>query len=578
MVSYYRARAQGGAGLIIVESAYVNTERPIGHLAVHTDYFIPGLNRLAEAIKEEGCRAFLQINHRGALFGKKVNDLTRNEIYQLIKDFGKGAVRARQAGFDGIEIHGGNAYVMHQFLSPRVNQRKDEFGSNLEGRIRFPLLVYEECRAAVGDSFPISFRLNGDEFIEGGWDVAQAGRLAMELDKRGVSAIHVTGGGMETRYWHTQPMALPRGCLVPVARQIKKQVLAPIIAVGRINNPALAEKILRDGDADLIAVGRGLIADPQFPIKASKGEEESINSCIACNYCRSRIVKNYPLRCASNPMAGRETEFRAEKSKVRKKVWVVGGGPAGMAAAKALDERGHDVSLFESKEKLGGQIQLAVLPPCKDELKNLLNFLVTSVKRSGTRVFLRETVTLTKIEEARPDAVVIATGSKPLFLELGHPPAMQRSARQVLEQGAEPEKIYVVVGGGLVGCETAEFLADQGKAVTIVEVLPEIGMEYEPNTRALLLQRLKERGVTLLPGSEIVKIVDKKVHLRDKKTNAVSILDSEIIVFACGARSEKELWDRVKSVSDNVFLIGDARDPRGIAEAIFEGTKIADQI
>lgn len=574
MVSYYRERARGGVALIIVESAYVNTERPIGHLAIHSDYFIPGLNRLAEAIIEEGCLAFVQLNHRGALFGKNVNDLSKDEIFQLIKDFGKGAARAKAAGFNGFEIHSGNVYLMHQFLSPKVNQRKDEFGLTLEGRIRFPLLVFEECRKTVGDQFPIFFRLNGEEFVEGGWDVSQSQVLAKELEKRGVTAIHVTGGGFETRYWHTQPMALPRGCLVPVAARIKEVLSVPVIAVGRINDPELAETILRKHDADMVGIGRGLIADPFFPLKALRGDHESINRCVACNYCRSRVaVNNYPLRCMVNPMAGREDEFHFEEAKEKKRAWVIGGGPAGMTAATILDGRGHDVSLFEAKERLGGQLRLAVLPPYKDELKNLLDLLIRSVEKSRVRIFLHQTVTWAEIKEAMPDVVVLATGSNPVRLDLKDQSTIQKTAWEVLEEGPGKEERYLVVGGGLVGCETAEFLADRGKRVAIVEILPEIGAELEPNTRTLLMQRLGQKKVDLFPETEIERIVERKVCLRNKNNGEKTVLDIEVIVFACGSQAERGLHEKIRSLLGDVHLIGDSREPRGIAEAIFEGTK-----
>ena len=311
---YYRVRAAGGAGLIITESCYISMERPTGHLAIHSDDFLPGLNLLAETIQEENCLTFVQLNHRGILHGKNVNDLTQEEIKRFFKEFGAGAARAKAAGFNGIEIHGGNVYLIHQFLSPRVNKRQDEYGGDLQARLRFPLRILEECRNQVGDDYPVFFRLNGNEFIEGGWDLAQARVLALELEKGRVDAIHVTAGGFETRYWHTQPMALPRGCLIPIVAEIKKIVTVPVIAVGRINNPELAEEILQQGQADLVAIGRGLIADPDFPRKAFQGRASEINQCVACNYCRSRVAwKNYPVRCAVNPLAGREGDLQFQK-------------------------------------------------------------------------------------------------------------------------------------------------------------------------------------------------------------------------------------------------------------------------
>jgi 2,4-dienoyl-CoA reductase-like NADH-dependent reductase (Old Yellow Enzyme family)/thioredoxin reductase len=570
---YYQVRAAGGVGLIITESCYISTQRAIGHLAIHSDDFLPGLNLLAETIQEENCLAFVQLNHRGILHGKNVNDLTRKEIHQFFKDFGAGAARARAAGFDGIEVHGGNVYLMHQFLSPRVNKRRDEYGGDLEGRIRFALRVLEECRSRVGDTFPIFFRLNGSEFVEGGWDLSQAKVLAAEAVKRGVSAIHVTAGGFDTRYWHTQPMALPRGCLLPVAAEIKKTVDVPVIAVGRINNPDLAEEVLAKGQADLIAIGRGLVADPEFAKKAREGRAGEINQCIACNYCRSRVARyNYPIRCTVNPLAAREGELKNQKSPGQKKIWVAGGGPSGLTAARILKEKGHEVSLFEAK-KSGGKMNLVILPPCKEEYKVLLQSLESSLKKSGVRVVKKE-LTKEDVREGKPDVVIIATGARPRDTDLGS--SLPRiSAEQILEEGPGDQEAYVVVGGGQVGSETAEFLAERGKNVTVVEILPEIAGEYEPNTRAMLLERLAKSNVKLLTRTQIRSVSKGAVKTCHLDTGEETTIPAQVLVIAVGADSNRELYDSIQSLPCEVHLIGDARKPRGIPEAIFEATKVA---
>lgn len=573
---YYRVRAAGGVGLIITESCYISLERAIGHLAIHSDDLIPGLNLLAETIQEENCLAVVQLNHRGILHGKNVNDLTPEEIKKFFRDFTAGAIRAKAAGFNGIEIHGGNVYLIHQFLSPRVNKRKDEYGGSLEGRLLFPLRVLEECRSKVGDDYPIFFRLNGDEFISGGWDLDQAKALAREVEKRKVDAIHVTAGGFETRYWHTQPMALPRGCLIPIVSEIKKVVKVAVIAVGRINNPELAEDILQKGQADLVAIGRGLIADPEFPRKAREGKAGEINQCVACNYCRSRVAwKNYPIRCAVNPLAGREGQLKNETSVGRKKVWVIGGGPAGLTAARIISEKGHEVSLFEAKKR-GGKLNLVILPPCKDEYKNLLNSLVGSLQKSGAQVFEKE-VTPRDVQEGKPDVVIVATGARPRDMDFGA--SLPRiSADQILQEGPGKQQSYVVVGGGQVGSETAEFLAERGKTVTIVEILPDIGAEYEPNTRAMLLQRLAKNNVKLLTRTKITNVSSDSVQTRHLDSGEEATIPAQVLVLAVGADPNRELFDSIQWLPCEVHVIGDARKARGIPEAIFEATKIAYQI
>jgi len=259
----------------------------------------------------------------------------------------------------------------------------------------------------------------------------------------------------------------------------------------------------------------------------------------------------------------------------RKKIWVVGGGPAGMTAARILDERGHDVSLFEARDSLGGQVRLAVLPPFKDELNNLLGFLIRSIRNSKVQVYLNRILKLQDIRNGNPDSVVVATGVRPLLSAVNTSGIPQKTAWQILEEGPGNEQNYVVAGGGLVGCETAEFLADKGKTVTIVEVLLEIGIEYEPHTRMLLLQRLHDKGVKLLPGTEIIRFTDGKIHLRTHKNAKELRIDADIVVFATGSEPEKGLYEGLRSSPHELYLIGDAREPRGLAEAIFEGTKVA---
>lgn len=578
MIHYYQTRARGGVAAIIVEASFASQERSTGHLSIHSDHYLPGLNLLAESIQEENCYAFLQLDHGATVFGKTVNTLRRTEINKIVTDFGEAALRAKRANFNGIEIHSGNIYLMHQFLSPLVNKRKDEFGRNLEGRIRLPLLVLEECRNKVGDEFPIFFRINAAEFVEGGWDLQQSIVLAKELEKRRVTAIDVTAGGLEKRYLHVQPMALPRGLLVPLAVEIKKAVKVPVMTVGRINNPEFAEEILEKRQADIIGIGRGLIADPDFPVKALQGRPETINQCIACNYCRRVNIRNYPVRCTVNPFAGREGTFHFKSPKGKKKIWVIGGGPAGMTAARILDERGHNVSLFEAQNMLGGQVRLAVTPPYKDELNHFLNYLIRSLEKSKVRVFLRRNIELRDIKKGRPDVIIMATGVKPFPGKKKVQGVLETNAHQILEKGPGRQTRYLVVGGGSVGCETAEFLADQGKSVTIMEILPEIAGDLEQHTRTLLLQRLDQKKVRLLPAHKVVKIANGKVYIMSGQNQEQSVLDVQAIVYAYGTQSNRELYEKVRTLPVETYLIGDAFSPRRIADAVFEGTRVAYRI
>ncbi|MDY0041434.1 MAG: FAD-dependent oxidoreductase, partial [Desulforhabdus sp.] len=362
------------------------------------------------------------------------------------------------------------------------------------------------------------------------------------------------------------------GCLIPICAEIKKVVKVPVVAVGRINNPELAEEILQKGQADLIAVGRGLIADPDFPRKAREGRAVEINQCVACNYCRSRTLRTYPVRCAVNPLAGREGELKNRKGVSAKKVWVVGGGPAGMTAARILGEKGHEVSLFEAREA-GGKLNLVILPPCKEEYGNLLNSLCESLKKAGVRIIKKE-VTREDVQEGNPDVVIVATGARSREMNFGSQ-IFQISADQLLEEGPGDQQFYVVIGGGQVGCETAEFLAEKGKTVTIVEILSAIGEIYEPNTRAMLLQRLTKSNVKCLARTQICSVSSGFIQTRNLDTGEESTVQAQVLVLAVGAEPNRELYDSIQSLSCESHLIGDARKPRGIPEAIFEGTKAA---
>jgi 2,4-dienoyl-CoA reductase-like NADH-dependent reductase (Old Yellow Enzyme family)/thioredoxin reductase len=578
VIHYYQARARGGVAAIIVEGAYVSPERTTGHLSICSDTYLPGLNLLAESIQEENCFSFIQLNHGGECFGKNVNTFRKAEINKIITDFGEASLRAKRANFNGIGIHSGGPYLMNQFISPFANNRNDEFGRNLEGRIRLPLLVLEECRNRVGDEFPIFFRINATDFVEGGWDVEQSIVLAKELEKRKVTVIDVTAGGSESRYAHVQPMALPRGFLVPLTSEIKKAAKVPVMAVGRINNPELAEEVLEKRQADLIGIGRGLIADPDFPVKALKGQPETINQCIACNYCRRVAINNYPVRCTVNPFAGREGTFHFGKPGLKKNIWVIGGGPAGMTASRILDERGHKVSLFEAKDRLGGQIHLALTPPYKDEINNVLNYLIRSLEKSKVKVFLKRNIKLMDIKKGKPDIIIIATGVKPFSGEKKGNGVLETSAHEILEKGSGRGKTYLIVGGGAVGCETAEFLADRGNFVTVIDILPEIANDVEQHTRTLLLQRLNQKKVHFLPAHKVVKIADGKAHMMSEQNHTESVIDVETVVYAYGTQSNRELYEMVRALQVETYLIGDAYSPRRIVDAVFEGTRVAYRI
>ena len=575
LIDYYAARATGGAGLIIVEAAHVREDhRDIGRIGIENPQLQTGLSELAESIQEKGARAFLQLVYRESLGSTKgPDDCKVEEIEAVVEAFSFAALRAKKAGFDGVEIHGANVYLLTQFLSPLTNHRQDRYGRTLEGRTKFAEDILRKVRERVGEEYPVCFRMVGHQYADGGLDLEDTKRIARRLEEAGASALHVAAGSAQAPYWHTPPMAVPRGCHVSLAAGIKKVVHIPVMAVGRINDPVLANQIIQEGKADLIVMGRALLADPDLPIKARAGNLDQIRKCLACNYCRKRAIElNRTIRCAVNAQAGRERDLRMEPAPGPKTVWVVGGGPGGLEAARVSALRGHRVKLYEWAGKLGGQLNLALIPPHKEELRNILDYLTFQVKKLNIEVHLRSEVTPRAIEEEKPDAVILAGGARPLIPEIpGWDSARTYTPQEALEDNRLPGEKIIVLGGGMVGCEVAECLTARGKRVMIVEKLPEIASGLEKHTRTLLLERLRQGGVEMRTESEIVSLEGRKVTLQTRNGKSFKV-EADGLVAALGARPVRSLEDGLqKSGVASVAVIGDYREARDIAAAIHDG-------
>jgi 2,4-dienoyl-CoA reductase-like NADH-dependent reductase (Old Yellow Enzyme family)/thioredoxin reductase len=579
LIDYYEEIAKGGAGLVIIQAAYVTDEFKGSRLRISSDDFVSGLNELAEAVKSRGARAAIQISHRGYLSTDRqtINDLDEPGIRKLIEAFGKAAERAKRAGFEMVEIHGAHGYLIPQFFSGMTNRRTDGYGGAFEKRMTLPLQVLRSVRKAVGDRFPVSFRMSGDEFLSGGISLDESKRLAANLEKEGVDLISLTAGkNPDTREWMIQPMAFPRGCLTSLSQEMKKAVRLPIVIAGRINEPVLANSILEEGKADLIGMGRGLIADPCLPKKALAGELDQIRKCIACNFCHGkRFVQDLTLKCAINPEAGMKKETASIAARKGRRMLVAGGGPSGLECAHSLQERGHEVLLFEKSEVLGGRLRAAAIPPHKEEIGEFLRFLVTRAKREKLPVFLNQGVNRSIVEDLRPDVLVLATGGKPILPSIpGLKPDCCYSAEEALTREIAGDRI-LILGGGLVGCEVAEYLASKGKKISIVEKLPDLGVDLEPLTRKLLLRRILERKPVIRTSTEIVRIEEGTALLRHEAGEERSVA-FDALVFAMGFSPDHDLLNSIGPLSSaDIHLIGDCLMPRGIFEAIHEGSRVA---
>lgn len=591
LIDYYAERAKGGAGLIIVEYSYIDeleSKANPAQLGVYDDQLIPGLGDLAEAIQEWGARAILQICHAGrntsvgimgrqpiapsavaSPRGEMAREMSVAEIDAVIDAFAEAARRVKVAGFDGVELHATHGYLMAQFLSPFTNRRTDAYGRD---RALFAVKTLERVRSTVGGDYLVGCRMTACEFREGGLSLEEARAFARRMEDAGIDYLHVSGGIPEEGHHHVTPMYLPQGYLLHLAEAIKKVVRLPVIAVGALHDPALAEKALRDEKADLIAMGRALIADPALPRKLAAGQAEDIRRCLRCNEgCTSRSPLPRTQRCAVNAEVGRERQMRLDPVLRAKHVCVVGGGPAGMEAARILAQRGHKVTLIEKENELGGHLRYGSVPDFKQELRGFLNYLRIQVQKAGIEVLLNQPAALEFVRVLHPEAVVLAAGSTLRRPEIpGVAQSFVGTAIDVLTGRFQPGERVVVIGGGAVGCEVAAHLAFPGRNVTVVEMLPDIILDLEPRSRVALGRLLQERKVEVRLNVRLEEIGAQEVRVADRKGQE-SEIPADSVILALGLRSNRELLEPLRKEFAEVHVIGDCLEPRKIYQAIHDG-------
>ncbi len=599
LIDYYVERARHEIGLVILESTCIDS--PVGKNIAHElcadrDECIPGLKRLSSAIHEAGAKVAIQLHHAGNLAksyitgmqpvscsavasrvtGEIPKVLSLEEIEKIEGAFAEGVRRSREAGMDGVDLHYSHGYLITQFLSPLTNLRTDDYGGNLENRARFALNILKRCRQKVGKDYLIMCKLTVDQFLSGGSTLSETGPVARMLEEEGIDAIHATAGDPNSlESLPVPPMFSPRGCYVPLAEGLKKYVKIPVGAVGRINVPELAARILEEGKADLINVGRSLLADPEFLSKAREGRAEDIRPCIGCNQgCRGRDrTKYFTLHCSVNPDVGKEREFRIKPSFQSRKVLVVGGGPAGMEAARVAALRRHEVTLWEKSNELGGQLILAAKPPGRSEVKNLTRYLVKQVTELNVKISLGREVDEGLIEEISPEAIIIATGSVPItFTENEGMADRFCFAHQALTGEVEMGKRVVVIGGGSVGSGPADFLAEKGHDVTLLLRRTDIGSKLEYSTKMVIQKRLEQNGVRIIRKARFVRFRNGEVSF--EREGKEELIGADNVIIAIGSKPEDSLYQRMKGKSEHVYAIGDCVEPRGILEAIAEGAMV----
>jgi len=607
-LAWYGARAKGGTGLIIVEmTAVAQGGCAAALLGFWDDSFIPKFRELTQTVHDHGARIFIQLSHAGrqteTFFTggqqpvapsaiscplgeprtKEIpRELTVPQIEEIIAQFGRAAHRAREAGFDGVEIHGAHGYLIAGFMSAYSNKRHDAYGGDLRGRMQFPLQIIKAVRQETGHDFPVTFRYSGNEYVPDGRTLEESRRVARMLEAAGVDALHIAAGVYES-FWSEIPIhGAPEGIYANDAAFIKKGVNIPVIAVGRIKSPDVAEEILVDGKADMVALGRQLICDPEWPRKAAARDYGNIQPCIGCiQGCINRgIVQHKPVACVFNTASGMETTFAIKPAAEPKTVLVVGGGPGGLEAARVAALRGHRVRLYEKSEKLGGRFNLASVPPFKQEFATAIKWLVTQITNLNVDITLNTPVTAEVVEKIAPDAVVVATGA---VSQMPNIPGIDRQwvvfGEDILAGKTTMGNRVVIIGGGGIGTEVADMMAQRHKDVTLVEMLPEIGV---PTGIAMLvaqnlLPRLQRYGVTMLTGTTVTEITDDAVVVETagvkKRLEGV-----DQVVVAAGAAPANQLAAELAARFPRVYTIGDAVAPRTLFEATHEGADAAMEI
>jgi len=592
---FYAARARGGLALTVLTPGIVDISMasPI-QLGIYDDSCIPGFRQFTDLIHSCGARMGIQLMHLGRQGGeikryKPVapspipltpkdevpHELTAGEVDGLVEKFAEAARRARDAGFDMVELHGCHGYLLSSFMSPLTNKRSDRYGGSVANRARFVVEIVKLIKERVGQDFPVSVRMNGSDYMPGGTTLDMACQTAKLLEEAGADMIGVSGGAYGSYPVIVPPYDQPRGCNVPLAAAIKEVVKVPVAVAGRLDDPFIADEVLVSGKADVIAVARGLLADPELPNKAARGDFKGIRRCIACNVCiDGDPTPVSPITCTANPEAGREREMVLTPAPRRKKVMVIGGGLSGLEAARVAAARGHKVTLYEENADVGGQWLLASRPPHKQDHLLLLGYLVGQLGKLGVERKCGVKVTAAMVEEAQPDVVLVATGAKPLVPPV---PGVDRedvvTAWDVLG-GREVGRRVLVVGGGLTGLETAEFLAEQGKEIVLVEMLKRIGADMGGTVRWHLMNRTRSLNIKTFVSTQIKEIRPKGVVvvLRNGAEETWEAFDT--IVLACGVKPKDELSKQMQGKVKEVHVIGDAAKARRGLEAIRSGSEM----
>lgn len=595
-IAYHEAKAKGGWGLIITEDYAVN-KNAMGYkyiAGLWNDDQIESHKKLTDTIHKYESKIFAQIYHAGRQSCSFVNggvqpvapsaipcpwlrelprELTIAEIVQIVEDFGDCALRAKKAGFDGVEVHAAHGYLLAEFMSTYVNKRTDKYGGCLDNRVRIVKEVYDNIRSKVGNDFPVTIRFSAYEGFEGGRDISESRVLAKLFEEWGFDALHVSNGayGDHNRGGIVAPMHYPHAFNVDSAAEIKKLVNIPVFTVNRINDPRMAETILELDKADFIGMGRGSLADPELPNKAKAGDLTSIRYCIGClQGCTGSLLNGRSIVCLVNPSLGREGEIDYSKVSKLKSVLVIGGGPGGLEAARTAAIKGHKVSLYEKRSFLGGQFKSASYPPCKGELGTYTAWITNELDKLGVDIHLNSELTKELVDEIKPDVIIAATGGTPLMPPIKgiDKPHVVSAEDALLGNVATGDRI-VVAGGGEVGGETAAHLAMQQKDVSVVEMCPSLFRELDGVNKYNVMKILDEYEVKKYTETKVVEILDDGVVLENSQGKFT--IPADTVVIGLGYKPNNKLAEELKESYDNVIVIGGAVKTSNALAATKEG-------
>ena len=608
LVEHYAARAKGGVGLIITE---VTTVEPTyiylpGDMSICDDSYIPGWKKLTDAVHKYGAKILPQLFHPaymafpipgtpqliapsnvGPYYAKEApRAVTIEELKVIIRQFGEAAFRVKQAGGDGVEIHAAHAHgLLGGFLSPLYNKRTDAYGGDIHGRLRLTLEVIEEVRKMCGKDFIIDVRISGDEYTDGGQNLNDAVYVAKQLEKAGVDFIHVSGGTTIMRGSSIPAPGTPMGSHSKVGEEIKKQVSIPVATVGRITEPWFAEELIANGKADICMIGRANLCDPEFVQKACEGREDEIRPCIGCLRCLNGIMFGKRVACTVNPSLELENEDNIPAAQEKKQVLVIGGGPAGMEAAFVAKKRGHEVVLCEKSDSLGGLVKLAAVPIAKQELTKVIQYMERKLTREGVEIRLNCEVTEEMLKnEVAGYEVIAGTGADPIVVNAFTAFKHCVTADDILAGKAFAGRKVVVIGGGSVGCETADYLAPlvndlfpRNREIILLEMADGIMLQESGPGRSLLTQRMMKKGIQIHCKAKVEKVEAEKIYYTENGEEHC-ISDADTLVLAMGYRPDSKLEETLQKANVSYHLIGDAKKVGNIKDAITEGYQIAREI